>query len=308
MEYIRLGKNGPQVSRIGIGTVSLGIDYGIQKPADSGKPAEQKSIELLHRTFNSGINLLDTAPSYGTSEEVIGIASEGFEDIIIADKVNVPPEGKGSGPWIHKSLHESMARLRRPKLDIVQIHNATKETFDRADILSSLAEEKDRGTIGLIGASVYEPENALCAIESKEIDVLQVAYNILDQRMDTEVFKKAQQSGIGVIVRSVYLKGVLTPRADYLPKRCQPLIDAARSIKKEIGLESLEELPELALRFVLSNPGAHNVLVGVKTDEELSFALEAHEKGALDKPTLQTLKSLQLADGSWLNPSNWGID
>ncbi|MCK4859052.1 MAG: aldo/keto reductase, partial [Candidatus Omnitrophica bacterium] len=166
MKYSKLGEAGIQLSRLGLGTVELGLNYGINQPGNFGKPDEEHSIYLLHKVADAGINLFDTAPSYGCSEEILGKAFANKKGCIIATKVNIPPEGEDVEKFIRDSLTQSRQKLRRRCLDIVQVHNATSDTFLRSDIFKILLKEKNAGNIRFIGASVYGPENALAAIDS----------------------------------------------------------------------------------------------------------------------------------------------
>jgi len=308
MEYNKLGKTGINVSRLALGTVELGLDYGINKPEDFKKPDEKDSIYLLHRAADFGINLFDTAPSYGCSEELLGKAFVNIKDCIIATKVNIPLEGEDIKKYIQSSLVQSCKKLQRNYLDIVQVHNATVETFLNSDIFEILLKEKEAGNIRFIAASVYGPENALAAINSGMIDVLQVAYNFLDQRMDEKILDKAKSKGIGIISRSVFLKGVLTERVKYLPKSCEPLKKAAENIKMKMKLSSWQDLSNFALRFVLSNPVINSVLVGVSNEAELDFALNGFNKGKLNNNKLKLASQCRMNEDFWLNPSNWEID
>jgi aryl-alcohol dehydrogenase-like predicted oxidoreductase len=308
MKYSKLGETGIQVSQLGLGTVELGLDYGINKPADFGKPDEASAINLLHKAADAGINLFDTAPSYGNSEELLGKAFANRKNCIIATKVNVPPEGEDAEIFIRSSVTQSRQNLRRKCLDIVQVHNATSDTFLHSDIFKILLQEKAAGTIRFIGASVYEPENALAAIDSGTIDVLQIAYSVLDQRMAEKVLEKAESEGIAILSRSVYLKGVLTERAQYLPEHCAPLREATESIKRKLNLNSWTDLSRFALRFAISNPRIDSVLVGARSEAELDFALDTLNNGNLSTNELDLAYPCRMTDNFWLNPSNWGID
>jgi len=308
MKYSKLGKTGIQVSRLGLGTVELGLDYGINEPGNFGKPDEEYSTHLLRKAADAGINLFDTAPAYGCSEEILGKAFADRDDCVIATKVNIPPENVDMRRFIGVSLAQSRQELRRECLDIVQVHNATSDTFLHSDIFKVLLEEKDVGGIRFIGASVYDPENALAAIDSGTIDVLQIAYNVLDQRMDEEVLDEAESEGIGILSRSVYLKGVLTERAEWLPDHCAPLRESVESIKKGMDLTSWEDLSGFALRFALSNSQIDSILVGVRSEAELDFALDTFNKGKLSDDELELAYHCRMDDKFWLNPSNWGID
>ena len=308
MEYNKLGKTGINVSRLALGTVELGLEYGINASRDFKKPYEKDSIYLLHKAMDMGINLFDTAPSYGNSEELLGKAFANKKNCIIATKVSIPPKGEDCEKFILSSLIRSRKKLQRKYLDIVQVHNATVDTFLNSDIFKILLKEKEAGNIRYIGASVYGQENALAAINSGMIDVLQIAYNVLDQRMDEKVLAKAKSEGIGILSRSVFLKGVLTERIKYLPKSCAPLKKAAENIKIKMKLSSWQDLSNFALRFALSNPIIDSVLVGVSNEAELDFALNAFNKGKLDNNKLELAYQFKMNDYFWLNPSNWEID
>jgi aryl-alcohol dehydrogenase-like predicted oxidoreductase len=309
MKYINLGKTGIKVSRLGLGTVELGLDYGINKPENfTKKPNEKDSIYLLHKAVDFGINLFDTAPSYGCSEELLGKAFTNKKNCIIATKVNIPSEGGDCEKFILSSLNRSCKKLQRKYLDILQVHNTTVNTFLNSDIFKILLKEKEAGNIRFIGASVYEPKNAFAAINSGIIDVLQVAYNVLDQRMDEKVLAKAKSEGIGILSRSVFLKGVLTERIKYLPKKCEPLKKAAENVKMKMKLSSWQDLSNFALRFALSNPGINSILVGISNEAELDFALNTFNKGKLNNNKLKLAYHCRMNDNFWLNPSNWEID
>ncbi len=308
MKYINLGKTRLKVSRLGLGTVELGLKYGINKNTDFCKPDEENSIYLLHKAIDMGINLFDTAPSYGCSEELLGKAFANKKDCIIATKVNIPPDGEDIKKFIQSSLSQSCKKLQRKYLDIVQVHNATSKTFSHSDIFEILLKEKRKGYLRFIGASVYEPENALVAVESVMIDVLQIAYNLLDQRMDEKVLNKAEKKGIGVIARSVFLKGVLTERINYFPEHLKSLKEIVKKIRKKMNLSSWEALSSFALRFTLSNSKINSVLVGVQNETELNFATNSFIKGMLNKQEIKLAHDCKINDKFWLNPSNWEID
>ena len=309
MEYNKLGKTSLNVSRLSLGTVELGLDYGINIPEDITKKLNEKeSIHLLRKAVDFGINLFDTAPSYGNSEELLGKAFAHKKNCIIATKVSIPPKSEDCEKFILSSLNRSCKKLQKKYLDIIQVHNATSNTFSNTDLFEILMKEKQKGNIRFIGASIYEPENALAVINSGMIDVLQIAYNVLDQRMEEKVLGQAKSKGIGILSRSVFLKGVLTERVTHLSKICEPLKKAAENIKIKMKLSSWQDLSNFALRFALSNPGIDSVLVGVSNEVELGFALNAFNKGKLDNNKLELAYQFKMNDNFWLNPSNWEID
>jgi aryl-alcohol dehydrogenase-like predicted oxidoreductase len=194
--------------------------------------------------------------------------------------------------------------LRRDTLDIVQIHNATVAMAAGGEILDALLAARCRGKIRLLGASVYTEEEALAVIRSGQFDVLQVAYNLLDQRMAERVFAVAAASGVAVILRSSLLKGALTEKAQWLPPELLPLRREVESLKRRLG--DWQELIRLAYRFCFSVPEASSVLVGARTLPELDAALEAMRAGVLEPDVLALYRRTDL-DEPWLNPSHWNV-
>ncbi|KKS33156.1 MAG: Oxidoreductase, aldo/keto reductase family [Parcubacteria group bacterium GW2011_GWC2_42_12] len=314
MLYRKFGRTNLQVSVLSMGTVSLGMDYGIERPGDFGCPEESLSIQLLQAAADGGINLFDTAPGYGKSETVLGKALGHRTECLLATKVSVPRGAEGgilSGKvlWklVENSLEHSRTALRRDALDIVQIHNATEDLLKHNEVMDYLSEAKDKGIVRFLGASVYTEPEAMAVIRDGRFDVLQVAYNLLDQHMAEKVFPAANESGMSLLTRSALLKGVLTGKAKWLPQELQKLQASAERAKDLLSV-SWEKLPEVALRFCASNPLVSSVLIGSRTIPELEAALSAMSDGPLSYDLLKKIESLAaLSDPTLLNPSNWSI-
>jgi len=304
MEYRRLGKTGLKVSCIALGTVELGMDYGIEVPGEFGKPDKRTAERILHKALDFGINLFDTASTYGDSESLLGSAIGG-ESCYIATKVNIPFEGYEASGVIRNSIERSLKNLRREYLDILQIHNATAEILKRSDVLENLLEFRKKGLARFIGASVYETRNALAVIESGCLDIIQIAFNVLDQSMAKNVIPKASEAGVGVLSRSTYLKGVLTSKVEFLTDKYEVLINAISDLKDKLYFQDNKDLTEFALRYCVSTPGIDSVIVGVRTESELDAAIEIEGKGKLADNVYKKALSLGIKDEYWLNPANW---
>jgi aryl-alcohol dehydrogenase-like predicted oxidoreductase len=314
MEYRVLGRTGWSVSAISLGTVSLGVDYGIAAPGDSGRPADAAAVRLLRRAAETGINLFDTAPNYGESERLIGEALAGLSQCFVATKVSIPrgeDEQRLHGAAVRQAVERSLARsrvaLRRNTLDLVQIHNATEEVIAEGAITETLLTAQRRGELRAVGASVYGAPDAMAAITSGCFDTLQVAYNVLDQRMATRVFEAARAAGVGLIVRSAFLKGALSAKARWLPDELEPLRRAASQATATLAAGSWTDLPAVALRFCLSSPHVASTLVGARTEAELAQSLAAAELGPLPAEALEAAYGLALTDERLLNPTYWPI-
>ena len=208
---------------------------------------------------------------------------------------------------VNDSLGESLQRLRRETLDVVQIHNATVDVLQQGRMVSCLECARDAGKLRYIGASVYGEEAALAAIRTGTIQVLQIALSLLDQRMREKVIPEATAAGVGVLTRSVLLKGTLTKRAQWLPPSLRALSQASERAVTELDT-CWEDLPAMALRFCLSVDGVHCVLSGVRNSAEVEDCLAACAAGPIPRVLLAKASALGLSDERLLNPSHWELE
>jgi aryl-alcohol dehydrogenase-like predicted oxidoreductase len=218
----RLGRTDLQVSEISLGTVEIGLEYGIPVAGEERLPSRAAAERLLNNALDLGCNLIDTARAYGTSEEIIGHALKSRRDeYILATKV-LHYEGAGLDSAalrqaIEGSVAESLRALQTDVADIVHVHSATVDVIRRGEIVTILQDLQRQGHIRFIGATTYSEAASIAALEDGRFDCLQIAYSLLDRRPESTVFPLAQERDVGIIVRSVLLKGALTHRYAYLP-------------------------------------------------------------------------------------------
>jgi aryl-alcohol dehydrogenase-like predicted oxidoreductase len=312
MDYTQLGATDLRVSRLGVGTAAFGLDrYGIPTPGERSVDASG-AIANIHRAVEGGVNFFDTAPSYGSAENLLGEALADHQECLVATKVSIPENSDLISPSdlrqrVNESLDESLRRLRREVLDVVQIHNATEKVLRQGDLVSCLERSREAGKLRYIGASVYGEEAALAAIGTGKIQVLQIAFSLLDQRMLERAIPQARNAGIGVLTRSALLKGTLTKRAQWLPPSLLALSQASERAVNELGT-SWDFLPGIALRFCLSIEGVSCVLSGVRSSAEVEDCLEACAAGPIAPALLAKAHGLALSDERLLNPSNWQLE
>jgi aryl-alcohol dehydrogenase-like predicted oxidoreductase len=298
MNYRRLGRTDLNVSEISLGTVELGLDYGI---GAARRPSETEAASLLHRALDLGINFLDTARAYGESEAIIGRAlRERRKEFYVASKVS-SYEKEVLQERVRQSVYESLRALQTDVIDILMIHSASTEVIARGEILAVLEDLKQAGHIRYLGASVYGEEAALAAIEAGGYDCLQVAYSVLDRRPERRTLRAAQQCDVGLVARSVLLKGALTYRYRELP---DPLRLTVERLLRATGVD-IDGLPELAYRFVLGQRSIHTALVGASSVAELEAAAGYASLGALSAEMHQRIEAVQVDDDQILNPSRW---
>ena len=315
----RLGKTDLHISKLGLGTVALGMAYGITPESDAkaGRaggmtpPTLAEATRLIHQAIDGGITFIDTARAYGRSEEVLGHALQGWrERVVLASKMSIHDsngqelKGEQLREHMETSLSTSLRLLKTDHIDLMMLHSTPA---DYAESVGILQEFQQRGDIRAIGASTYGTADPLRAIEAG-VDALQVAYNILDQRMDDAVFPKAAEAGVGIVVRSVFLKGALTPRSVDLPDHLSELKEKSDAVKA-IGAKQSPPLNqiEIALRFALSNPKISTTLIGARTEKEVAIALTYAALGNLSDDVMANLHQLSWDNSYMLNPGNWDL-
>jgi aryl-alcohol dehydrogenase-like predicted oxidoreductase len=309
MKYRRLGRTNLQVSEISLGTVEIGQDYGIPVEHEQLRPTEAQAVHLLNRALDMGVNFIDTARLYGESEAIVGralkkrrgeyvlaskVASEGLERLT----------GKALRQRVQGSIEESLRALQTDVIDLMYIHSATLEIIKRREVLEMLQEAQQAGHIRFVGASTYGKQNAVAVIEDGGYDCLQVAYNLLDRGPEQMILSKAGDEDVGVVARSVLMKGALTHRYQYLPSELGELKSAVHRLMSLCAAEKLS-LPELAYRFVLAHPRVSSALVGTGRLHELEQILSFAERGALPSALEQRVRQIVMRDNDQLNIMNW---
>ena len=316
MRYKRLGRTNLQVSEIALGTVELGLVYGIARPGEPPVPDEAEAAAILNRAVDGGINLIDTARGYGTAEEVIGRAlGSRRKEIILASKFQffgadrILLTGEALRNQFQNSLETSLRLLQTDWLDLYQVHaGADPEFLHRGEVVELLKEAKAAGKIRFAGLSSYGQVVPSVALELNFFDTLQMAYNVLDRRMAPQVLPIAHRFDVGVIIRSALLKGALTERGDYLPERVAPVRERSRAFRQIAASLPGQPTPvQVALRFCLAHPAVSTALIGVRNMAEVEEAVGITQVPDLDQQTLARLEPLQLEDESMLDAGTWGI-
>ena len=310
-----LGRTGLQISAFALGTVELGLDYGIHAPGHGDRPQQAEAINLVHRSLDAGINLIDTARAYGNSEEILGSALRDRRDqVVIATKTGttlsggVPLQGDDLRRHMLASLDESLHALQTDYVDIWQIHNVDRSVLNEAETIAEVfAAVKQSGKVRYTGGSFYGSEFPMQALALNLFDVMQITYSILDQRLRDSFFPLAATANVGILARSVLLKGALTERADHLPPHLNELRLRSVALRELIAANKLgATAAQTAIAFALAQSAIHAVLIGISNEQELRSNL-ASLTLELDPTMLELLASLRLDDPDLLNPGTWGI-
>ncbi|MBL0927842.1 MAG: aldo/keto reductase [Phycisphaerales bacterium] len=216
MQMRRLGRSGPMVSVLGLGTVKLGRNTGVKYPGAFELPSDEAVLELLRTALDLGVNLLDTAPAYGLAEERLGALLPrvgGRERWIIVTKAGEEFDGATglsrfdfSPGAVRASVERSLVRLRTDRLDGVLLHSDGRDEAIIAGggALEELARLRDEGKVGLIGASTKTAAGGLLAVRRGDFAMLTLNG---EQRDDLPAIGEAERLGVGVLIKKALASG-----------------------------------------------------------------------------------------------------
>lgn len=238
MELRPLGSTGLQISPLGLGTVKFGRNQGVKYPQSFALPSDQEALALLDLAWDLGINLLDTAPAYGESEERLGrLLRQCRRDWVIVTKVGEEfHDGVSSFNFsaaaARASVERSLRRLGVETLDAVLIHSSGDDlAILEQEVLPTLRHLQRAGLIRAVGMSSKTVVGGLRAVEC--CDVVMVTYN-LSQREELPVIRAAHTAGKGVLIK----KGLLSGHLDLLI-RADPVRASMELIYAEPGVSSI---------------------------------------------------------------------
>jgi aryl-alcohol dehydrogenase-like predicted oxidoreductase len=286
MQYRPLGRTGLTVSEIGYGAWGIG-------GAGWVGAREDESVRALHRAIELGVTFIDTARGYGESERIVGavVRDHPGEELLVATKVppkndafpapaGVDPAEVFPGTHIRDSVHESLRASGLDAVDVLQLHVWSDDWLGRGDWLETVEELKDVGLIRFFGVSIndLQPENGLALVRSGLVDTVQVIYNVFHQQPEEQLLPVCAEHGVGVIVRVALDEGGLTGRitadttfpADdwrneyFAGDRRRQVEEHVTALADDLGARAAD-VPEFALRYVLSAPEVSTVVVGMRS-------------------------------------------
>lgn len=288
MDRRPLGKADLNVSVLGLGAGRLGDD---EVPEDAVS-------ELLNTALDAGINFIDTAPSYGASEERIGRhLQHRRDDFLLATKggYGVPGVPDWTPEVIAPGIEQSLSRMKTDRIDVFQLHSCPREVAMRDDMLAALEKAKDTGKVRFTGYS-GEGEALAWAVRSGKFDAVQCSVNLFDQKNLEYVVPAGAHHGVGVIAKrslgNAVWRHAAWPKgedADYWMRMQAMQLDVGEL-----------EWAEIALRFSAFTPGVSTALVGTMRPDHLEDSVAAVAKGPLPEETrLRIHAAFQSKDRGW---------
>jgi len=328
MRYRQFGRTDWQVSEIG---------YGMWGMGSWSASDDQESLESLQAAVELGCNLFDTAYAYGDgrSEGLLGQTVRANRDQRLYTATKIPPLNK---QWparstftlqesyppdhIEEYVHRSLENAGLASFDLMQFHTWDDSWLRDDRWFYKLDDLRGQRLIHAIGISLnrWEPWNGVQAVKTGQIDSVQVIYNIFDQNPEDELFPACEEMKVAVIARVPFDEGTLTgtltkesrwPEGDwrniyFVPDNLIPSVERAEALKELLRNWNHEHstrmtMPELALRFILSNPTVSTIIPGMRKLSHVETNIATSEAGPLPDELLRQLRSHR-----WVRkPASW---
>lgn len=263
-----LGSTGYQIAPVALGTVKLGRNQGVKYPEAFELPSDEQVLELLQKAKKLGVNLIDTAPAYGKSEDRLGqLLPQVSHSWIICTKVGEEFESTSSGGMsryrydrdhTQMSIERSLKRLGVQKLDLVLVHSNGKdlEIFNREKVCETLLDFQSQGIIGAVGASTKTLEGGRWCLEN--LDLAMITLNRKEPEM-LPLLDLAIKNKKGILIKKAFASGHFEPATDEQSDPVQASMD-----------------------FIFEHPGVSAVVAGTINPEHLKQNVIAAQS-ALDR-------------------------
>jgi aryl-alcohol dehydrogenase-like predicted oxidoreductase len=287
-------------------------------------------MRSLQRAVELGCNFFDTAWAYGSghSEGLLGRLIRQNPEKKLYTATKIPPKNRAwpSRPeftledcfppdHIEEYVERSLANLGLDSIDLIQFHTWEDSWLEDERLSKKMSDLRSQGLVKTVGISInrWEPWNGVKAVRSGWIDAVQVIYNIFDQNPEDELFPACREMGVAVIARVPFDEGTLTgnltleskwPEGDwrnsyFVPENLRDSVEHAERLKPLIppGMS----MPEMALRFILSNPDVSTVIPGMRKLRHVESNIACSDAGPLSDDLVAELR-----EHRWVRtPTEW---
>jgi aryl-alcohol dehydrogenase-like predicted oxidoreductase len=287
--------------KLGLGTAQFGIPYGATNA--TGQVQLEQAQAIVRLALESGIDLFDTAPAYGTAEQVVSSVLPATAKVVtktsIARRDSYRSEDIAA---IRSSFANSLTQLQRQQIYGLLVHSPDDLLRPGGNlIVELLLELRARGLAQKIGVSVYTQAQIECCMRRYALDLYQVPLNFADQRLlRSGVLKDLAGTGAEIHVRSVFLQGILLAPVDALPAYFAPWRDKLVQIRSVLHAAGIAPAAA-ALAFVHSKTPASYAIVGATSEFELRELLRHQAADAAALP----FDEFAIDDARLLDPSGW---
>jgi len=295
MEKRKFGKTDLEFSVLGFGGAEIGWSN------ESGATVE----DLLNSALDSGLNVIDTAAAYKTSEQLIGNAvGKRRQDYYLLTKcgaLDAFTREDWSKKGILETIQQSLRNLKTDYLDIAQLHSCSAEILRQDDCIEGLLRAQEKGYTRYIGYS-GDNEDALAAIEIGIFDSLQTSVSIADQSPIDGNIKLAKEKGLGIIAKRPIANAVWRNKELPPDSYHHEYWNRIQKLKYDFLSKSLEEATATALRFTLSIDGIDTMIVGTTKPNRWQENARFVSEGNLSNEEFEAIRNRwrEVADEKWV--------
>lgn len=282
-----LGRTQLSVTQLGYGALEV---RGVLSPEDpkSRMPNEERAKLILNSVLDLGINFIDTAWCYGRSEEMIGkFISSRRQEYTLAAKTGHGRCGATQYNSFGRKdmlscIEESLRNMKTDYVDVLQLHNPTAEDVEECECIETLKDIQQRGWTRFIGCSSVIPHLSK-HLTTDAYDVFQIPYSALEPDHH-DIISQSAEAGVGTIIRGGVAKGEPESK-DAMDNRKFSVGGKRWDVFDEAGLDELRSEDEsrtaFLLRFTMSHPDVHTIIVGTQNPVHLEENVSAASKGPL---------------------------
>ncbi|MDH4219090.1 MAG: aldo/keto reductase [Candidatus Aminicenantes bacterium] len=295
------------------------VGYGMWGMGDWTGSDDEESLRSLQRAVDLGCNFFDTAWAYGRgrSEMLLGKLVRANPDKQLYTATKIPPK---NFQWpsrrefilddcfppdhIEEYVHKSLENADIQSFDLLQFHTWEDSWVEDDRWVRKMDDLRDQGLFKAVGISLnrWEPWNGVKAVRSGLVDAVQVIYNIFDQAPEDVLFPACLEYDVAVITRVPFDEGALTgtlskksswPPGDwrntyFVPENLIPSVERAEALKKILPSEM--SMPEMALRFILTNLTVSTIIPGMRKLNHVEINMAASDAGPLSADLIEKLR------------------
>lgn len=286
------------ISRLVLGTVQFGLPYGISNTKGQVSTVEAESmIQFAHE---SGVEVIDTAIGYGSSEKVLGLI--GISSFRVISKLpKLDPMCGDIRDWVRKSVDSSLRNLNIDSIYGMLLHNPSDLVGPHGESLAAaLSELKSDGKICRIGISIYSPSEIATYANMIDFDAIQAPLNLIDCRIaEGEVLKQLKLEKCEIYARSVFLQGLLLMPLELIPKKFQQWMPLFEVWHKWLAEQKLTPI-EVCLQYSLSLSDIDYIVIGADSLSQLKEIIKSSSSDhVLNFPNISSRNE------NLINPSFW---
>lgn len=286
-------------NKLALGTVQFGIDYGVTNQLGKVLPNEVASI--LRIASENGIDLLDSASTYGDAQRVLGevLSEQGLtKNFQLVSKVHLTSSKDVKGQ-VYSQVDQTLCDLKGAQLHSLMVHHGSQIRSMSKDLLPVLSDLRGDFPSLKIGASFYSPNDYEQVLEATSLDVIQIPYNVFNQ--DFASLLSSNDSRPEVHARSIFLQGILLTPQSSRPAYFAQFENEFSKYDEVLKKEQLSPI-QYNLSFALAQNWIDRIVVGVTNGKELEEIFKALDT----KPNINHA-DLASTNIQLTNPSNWKI-